>query len=838
MRARTSAGSERELTRSKRSCTAVATLLTFWPPGPDARTNANSSSDSSREMREVTAITYGECGETWLVVNVIGVELPLASTLYSLHRPTRSSVKIVVSAILLALAADGVSAAGPPRLFHRDVPAQVRRPDTHRSFATTGWNINFVDYLEAGACLAVQGDGNLVFATFSNTLAVIDISDPSNPQRIGHVQLSGSCETIETYGDYIYCRVWDPVEQVQIVHVGNPSMPAVVGSFPASGYALEIEGSRLYYDDGNNIRIADISNPTSPSLLGSAPFSATDIEARDGILYLAGGLGPEFRIVDATNPASPIPLGTASHPGGGWMLDVAGSYAYVTSGSYWTYVVDASDLANPAIISAFSTYPARQLDVEVADGYALYSDLRGTLRVYDTSDPTALALVAEVSSCGHEEIWSLDVENNRAMLASEDGGFCIFDVTTPNAPVVRGSFEGLSNIRGVDLKDNYLMFSLKNGELLAVNRHGFEHVAKTPGVDAGFWLDQSRITIRNDQAFINTWYSQGFANAWLIVVDVSNPIEPTETGILEVSHSYQTAAGPDHVYMSNGPVRVIDVANPANPFQVAQVPGSARASTLDEPFLFAASGTAGLSVINVSNPGQPAVVVPQFLVDGSAHWITMKGHLAYLVGPSPTSGFWVVDVQNPTSPTLVGSAPIPVTGSGPATVEVRDRYAYVTASGYLRIIDVANPVNPVEVANIETGPIHGPVVVAPPYIYAVADDPVTWSGPLLILSSDFITDVPKASVGYLKLAQNVPNPFNPSTTISFELPSPAHAVLEIFDVHGRIVRTLADKTFPAGHHSVEWDGRNANGRAAGSGVYFYRLRAAGRSEAKKMVILK
>jgi hypothetical protein len=88
------------------------------------------------------------------------------------------------------------------------------------------------------------------------------------------------------------------------------------------------------------------------------------------------------------------------------------------------------------------------------------------------------------------------------------------------------------------------------------------------------------------------------------------------------------------------------------------------------------------------------------------------------------------------------------------------------------------------------------------------------------------------------LSQNVPNPFNPSTTIAFELRVTAPVVLRIFDARGRLVRTLVDRTLGAGPHAVEWDGRDDNGGRAASGVYFYRLTGPGYTEARKMVLVQ
>ena len=72
-----------------------------------------------------------------------------------------------------------------------------------------------------------------------------------------------------------------------------------------------------------------------------------------------------------------------------------------------------------------------------------------------------------------------------------------------------------------------------------------------------------------------------------------------------------------------------------------------------------------------------------------------------------------------------------------------------------------------------------------------------------------------------------PNPFNPSTTISFALASPQRATLAVYTVDGRLVRTLLDGDLAAGPHAVTWDGRGSDGRAVSSGTYLYRLRTEG-----------
>src|SRR5262245_57023386 len=76
------------------------------------------------------------------------------------------------------------------------------------------------------------------------------------------------------------------------------------------------------------------------------------------------------------------------------------------------------------------------------------------------------------------------------------------------------------------------------------------------------------------------------------------------------------------------------------------------------------------------------------------------------------------------------------------------------------------------------------------------------------------------------LEQNFPNPFNPTTTITFSLAEQARAVVAIYTSDGELVARLDNGVQGAGTHKVQWDGRNASGKLVGSGIYFYRLEGA------------
>lgn len=88
------------------------------------------------------------------------------------------------------------------------------------------------------------------------------------------------------------------------------------------------------------------------------------------------------------------------------------------------------------------------------------------------------------------------------------------------------------------------------------------------------------------------------------------------------------------------------------------------------------------------------------------------------------------------------------------------------------------------------------------------------------------------------LHANVPNPFNPETSIRFELAQASAVRLEVFDVVGQKVRTLVSAHRPAGTHRVVWDGRDESGASVSSGLYVYRLQAGSFEQVRRMLLLK
>jgi hypothetical protein len=88
------------------------------------------------------------------------------------------------------------------------------------------------------------------------------------------------------------------------------------------------------------------------------------------------------------------------------------------------------------------------------------------------------------------------------------------------------------------------------------------------------------------------------------------------------------------------------------------------------------------------------------------------------------------------------------------------------------------------------------------------------------------------------LHQSFPNPFNPETTIRYELPTASNVHLAVYNINGQLVKTLVDETESAGVHSVTWKGQSNDGSALPSGMYVCRMNTSGNVFQCKMMLMK
>ncbi len=132
----------------------------------------------------------------------------------------------------------------------------------------------------------------------------------------------------------------------------------------------------------------------------------------------------------------------------------------------------------------------------------------------------------------------------------------------------------------------------------------------------------------------------------------------------------------------------------------------------------------------------------------------------------------------------------------------------------------------------------------PDFLWPYWDHPLIFIDDIFFPDSSSFTDVSeeidiKQTIpGEYKLYQNLPNPFNPVTTITYDIPKPGQVQIYIYDLKGRLVNVLVDTNKKTGQHQVIWNGQDMDGQIVSSGVYFIRIVAGKFTDSKKIMFLK
>lgn len=164
---------------------------------------------------------------------------------------------------------------------------------------------------------------------------------------------------------------------------------------------------------------------------------------------------------------------------------------------------------------------------------------------------------------------------------------------------------------------------------------------------------------------------------------------------------------------------------------------------------------------------------------------------------------------------------VPVNGSGPFRVDVEVRF------------QTLKPRAAADLNNHDTPEVHAFAAM-----YEEADRTPTLLG-ALSLDVGAASPVEQGALpSPLRLNQNVPNPFNPATVISFEIDEDSPVRLDIYDMAGERVRRLLDGALGAGRHAVTWDGKDQGGTALASGIYLYRIESGGFEDVRRMTLLR
>jgi len=239
-------------------------------------------------------------------------------------------------------------------------------------------------------------------------------------------------------------------------------------------------------------------------------------------------------------------------------------------------------------------------------------------------------------------------------------------------------------------------------------------------------------------------------------------------------------------------------------------------------------------IIDISNYQNPVLLGSYNTPSHAYYSVFVSNNIAYVADGE--SGLQVIDVSNPTAPVLLNTI-LPHPTSRINKCIISNNLLMISDNNWneLYFYNINNPAAPEFVCRYTWNLTIDNMVIEDGYLYTCNE----YYG-LNILDLNQVMEA-EDSIQLPSITfnlKNYPNPFNPETTISFELSKPGNVVLNIYNLKGELVKKLINNQLSNGKHSIVWDGKDNNGHICSSGVYYYKLESNGEVEIKRMLLLK
>lgn len=709
--------------------------------------------------------------------------------------------------------------------------------------------------------VAVSGD-HVFIADGVSGLQVVDIVDPRNPLLVGGVSTLDEACGVSVSGDYAY--VANGASCLQVVDISDPESPVLAGSCdtpePGVAHDVAVAGDYAYLAEGAaGFQVIDISDPTNPTpVAGCATLDDARCVAVAGDYAFVGAGG--FLSFDISDPTGPAPVGAFVPPGAtAYDIALSGDHAFVVCQPLGLQVVSIADPTNP-ILAGSCPIPGSVLSVAIAGDYAFIGAEYASIYVVDITYPTSPVLLGSCGTPGDSR--GIDIAGDYLYVADGGSGLQVLEA-------FRRLFDVESNV----------------GQSLMVNEHHGEvtHARlMTTHADSVLW----KLSADGGNAWDETspdylWHefsSPGTSLVWqsnhIYLGLRENPIAydlgidwlydtPIIDSVLDIPNDQGrwvrigwTRSGNDFIGRPDQVTeyaiyRRIDEGGPDGGCALAtndgadRTSGVAREPRLDGSPLYPPGDWDFIMTVPARAEDEYYAVVPT-LVDSTKLWgmhytvlfvsaLTAtpgiyfdsppdSGYSVDNLPPSAPEGF-AVDYHHAGDGCLLTWYPCPdadflhfriyrstTEGFEPSPenlVHTTPEHSWLDAEGtgwdYYKISSADFSGNESE--------------AVPPEVVTGADEPI----------------VPTSYALY----QNAPNPVNPTTTIRYDVPSGGGEVtLAVFDLSGRLVRTLAHACDTPGRKAVVWDGKDAQGKSVASGVYYVRLRAPGYERTLKVTVLR
>ena len=535
----------------------------------------------------------------------------------------------------------------------------------------------------------------VIYAQGEKALEALHKDKPFVPRlatSIKKYNFGGNCKDVIIDGNYAYV-----VSPFKILDISDPKNPSVVSQLDTIyGYRLFKDGNYIYIADRDRgFHIVDVSDPNNPQEKGSIYLYDNDfydVFVSEDYAYIAGNSSRNFIILDISDKTNPVSVKILDM--GERILSVAvkGNYAYV-GGKRNLYVIDITDKNNPSPVKTFS---GETEDIAIKDNY-LYRATAGIV-IYDLSNPANPVQVGRRYTGILSE--SILINGNYAYVG-DTKGVEVIDITDKTNPQLIGNFSYGKYVYGIAKKGDYLFLALHANYLeIASTLSGLQNISSKdfdePSI-VNFIENIGRaygLFIDNDYLYVAN------GGGGLKIYDISNLPEISLVGsATDASFALKVFVSGDYAYIaaSGNGLKIVDISDKSNP----QVLSTLNVAVFDlykaGDYVYLAGGSSkNMYIIDVSDSNNPSIE-GTFTTTDYVYDVVVSGNYAYIA--NFTAGLKVVNISDPSNPSDAAS----LDTNSAYGVSIYGNYLYLSDGGYgLKIIDVTNPESPSLVGSVDT----------------------------------------------------------------------------------------------------------------------------------------
>ena len=510
-------------------------------------------------------------------------------------------------------------------------------------------------------------------------------------------QTGGPTQGIAVQGNYAYIGVGPRLVVVDISDPANPHQVGASAMLDDFVLGVAVSDTHVYVAAGGaGLQIFDITNPSTPTISGAwhSLGLAENVTLAGDIAYVANG-PYGLRVLNVSNPATPVEIAHAFEMN--YVDDVAinGRYAYIAAAGAGLLIADISNPGYPVELGGFDT-PGYAQAVAVSGSRAFVADERSGLQIINVADPLHPQLIGNIQTYG----WAFDVtvSGDTAYLAAAFGGLRIINISDPAYPQEVGSLSWFqSNAIGLARSGSQVYIADQKNGLRVINSADLVHPQQT-GVLNPFRLADMVVTDGN-YAYVAAGYNG------VRILDVQNITHPIEVSVFSIDgYARVLELAGDKLFMGTyGPspewgVYVLDVSDPAHPVEISHGEWCGECAEIDvvgNTGYFADSN--GVRIVDFTDPANPIFLgdTNSLAYNARTNSVTVKDDLAYVA--LDNAELRIYDVSDPSNLTIRGVFNDPLGFLG-ATVVLSGNYAYLNDWWGVRILNVADPTNPTEVA--------------------------------------------------------------------------------------------------------------------------------------------